>query len=371
MDKNVNDMKKIILSLILALVAMTATAQTKVEYSETVELLSILARTADYPEYSMDLAGQYTKDTETWFAPYKQHAAVALAQELHAQYGIGYERVMNMAVHLDINKGQLTLIGNRAELNNGVNNGWQNVDVDDFLDKLNQFYRDTHFHKFFEQHRAFYDDGVKHFENEVLPKFHQDWYSRFYGTEALGHFHIVINFTYGCHNNGVNRQLPGQPLEVFAIMGYQLNPATTQPQWYPDILIHEFNHSFVNPLLDNTTNAALIEKVGQRLYMWAQPEMNNQAYNDWHIVINESIVRAAVFIYMKDNGLIGKQTLNDIFNETWRNGFRWTPELVNSLRTYANNRDKYKTLNDYYPEIVKCIEQYVIAEATRMQNALK
>ena len=38
--------------------------------------------------------------------------------------------------------------------------------------------------------------------------------------------------------------------------------------------------------------------------------MNNQAYNDWRIVINESIVRASVFIYMMDNGLITKKTLN-------------------------------------------------------------
>lgn len=364
-------MKKIILSLFLAILAITATAQIKVEVSETVELLSILARTAGYPEYSMDLAGQYTTDTETWFAPYRQHAAVALAQDIRAKYGIGYERIMNMAVHLDIEKGKLALIGNRAELNNGVYNGWQNVDVDDFVEKLNQFYKDTRFHKFFEQHRAFYDEGIKNFETEVLPTFHQEWYAGFYGTEAPGQFHIVINFTYGRHNNGANRQLPGQPFEVFAIMGYQLNPATAQPQWFPDILIHEFNHSFVNPLLDNATNAALIEKVGQRLYTWSQPEMNNQAYNDWRIVINESIVRAAVFIYMKDNGLVSKQTLNDMFNEIWRNGFRWTPELVANLRYYANNRDKYKTLGDYYPEIAKCLEKYIIDEAGRMQNALK
>lgn len=364
-------MKKLILSLILTLGAITATAQIKAEVNETVELLSILARTAGYPEYSMDLAGQYTKDTEAWFAPYRQHAAVALAQELHNKYGIGYERVMNMAVHLNVEKGKLTLIGNRAELNSGVYDGWKNVDVDAFVDKLNQFYKDTRFHKFFEQHRAFYDEGLKHFENEMLPKFHQDWYARFYGTEAPGQFHIVINFTYGRHNNGVNRQLPGSPLEVFAILGYQLNPTTAQPQWFPDILIHEFNHSFVNPLLDNAANAALIEKVGQRLYMWSQPQMNNQAYNDWRIVINESIVRAAVFIYMKDNGLVDKQTLNEMFNEIWRNGFRWTPELVNCLRNYANNRNQYKTLGDYYPEIAKCLGQYITAEATRMQNALK
>jgi hypothetical protein len=48
------------------------------------------------------MAGQYTKDTEAWFAPYKQHAAVACFQSLHNQYGISYDAVMSMAIHLDI-----------------------------------------------------------------------------------------------------------------------------------------------------------------------------------------------------------------------------------------------------------------------------
>ena len=127
-------MKKIILSLILAIAAtLTATAQQiKVEVSETVELMSILARTAGYEEYSNDLAGQYSNDTEAWFAPYKEHAAAALARDVRAKYGIGHERVMNMAIHLSIDNGKIVLIGDRKELNNG----WQNVDLDDFVKRL-------------------------------------------------------------------------------------------------------------------------------------------------------------------------------------------------------------------------------------------
>ena len=140
-------MKKIILSIILALAAIfTATAQIKIEVSETVELMSILARTAGYEEYCNDLAGQYTKDTENWFTPNKEHTAVALAKDIRAKYGIGHERVMNMAIHLSIENGKIVLIGDCAELNNG----WQNVDLDDFVKRLNKFNKDTRFHEFFE-----------------------------------------------------------------------------------------------------------------------------------------------------------------------------------------------------------------------------
>ena len=89
------------------------------------------------------------------------------------------------------------------------------------------------------------------------------------------------------------------------------------------------------------------------------------------VLNNMNEIKVYHSVDMMDNDLVDKQTLNEMFNEIWRNGFRWTPELVNCLRYYANHRDQYKTLGDYYPEIAKCLGQYITAEATRMQNALK
>lgn len=360
-------MKKAIITTLLALLTISATAQIKVEVSEPVELMSILSRTAGFQEYSTDLAGQYTKDTEAWFAPYKGHPIISYYQRLHDNHDISYDAVMSMAVHLDISKGKVKFLGEKSDLEKR----WKNVDVDDFIARLNQFYTDTRFHEFFEQHRSFYDEGLKSFETNVMQFFHQDWYAQFYGTEPTELFRIVIGFTYGDHNNGVSRQLKGQPKEVFAICGYRLQPTTNQPVWDAALLIHEFNHSFVNPLLDNAANVALMEKTGMKLFQFSQPEMEQQAYSDWNTVINESVVRAAVFIYMLDNGLVNKNTPNFMFSEMWRKGFRWLPELVTSLRHYATHREQYKTLGDYYPEIARCLNKYIEDEVGRIQKSLK
>ena len=360
--------KKKVLSLILfAMVAFACQAEIKVEVSETVELMGVLSRTAGFDEYCQDVAGQYSKDTEMWFASYRQHPTVVYYQELRNKYGIGYDRVTNMGVHLEISKGKVKLAGDREELDNG----WQNVNLDEFVDRLNKFYKETRFHDFYEQHRAFYDEGLKDFETNVMPVFHQDWYSRFYGNEASEQFHVLIGFTLGRNNNGARRQLEGKPKDVFAVMGYNINPQMGRPSWDASILIHEFNHSFVNPLLDIPANAAKMEKVGAKLFLFSKFLMERQAYNTWQIVINESIVRAAVYIYMRDYGLINKGTLNFLFDEVWNNGFQWVPELVESLRYYASHREEYKTLNDYYPEIVSCLSKYITDEALRLQKVLK
>ena len=389
-------MKKNIITIIfLALLALTATAQPmkqrvqsdacitsaerqqrktesqiRVEVSEAVELMSILARTAGNKEYNMDMAGQYTKDTEVWFAPYKQHAAVVCFQNLRDQYGISYDAVMSIAIHLDIDGGKVKFLGEQADLEKR----WSNVDIDDFIDKLNTFYIDTRFHNFFEQHRMFYDEGLKEYEANVMTYFHQEWYARFYGTAPTDRFRIVIGFTCGGGNYGPSRQLPGQPREAYAICGYYINPQTGKPYGeganMGTTLIHEFNHSFVNPLLNNETNASLIATTGQKLHKFSAYAMERQAYSDWQTVINESIVRAAVILYMLDQDFDQKQVLNELANQVCRS-FNWMPELVTSLRYYAAHRDQYPTLNDYYPEIARCLSKYIEDEVGRMQKALK
>ena len=57
-------MKKNIITLLLALFAVAGHAQIKVEVSEVVELMAILSRTAGFEEYSLDVAEQYSTDTE-------------------------------------------------------------------------------------------------------------------------------------------------------------------------------------------------------------------------------------------------------------------------------------------------------------------
>ena len=387
-------MKKTILIIFLALLTMSASAQLmeqreqndapissadsrqqkteaqiKVEVSETVELMAILSRTAGFQEYCMDMGGQYTKDTEAWFADYKSHSIIAYYQDIRAKQGVSHDAVMSMAIHLEISKGEIKFIGEKAKLDR-----WKNVDIDDFVVRLNDFYKATRFHEFFEQHRAFYAEGLRIYEANVMKYFHQNWYAKFYGVEPIEQFRIVIGFTNGGGNYGPSRQLPGQPKEVFAICGYYIDPQTGKVyedgMSYASTLIHEFNHSFVNCLLENETNATMLKDIGQNLLRLSPIGMKRQNYAAWNIVLNESVVRAAVIIYMLDNGYSAEQLQQEMFDQVCRD-FRWMPELVGSLRYYAAHRDQYKTLNDYYPEVARCLSGFLDSETERMMKPLK
>ena len=362
--------KKIIFTCLLAITALTSAAQIKPEVSETVELMAILSRTAGFREYAMDMGGQYTKETEEWFAPYENHPAVEFYQEQREKYGISHDAVMTMAINITTDDGTVKLMSDKASLGQR----WKNVNVDAFIPLLNQFYTDTRFHEFYKRHLPFYEEGLRNYETNVMPYFKQEWYTKFYGNEPTERFRVVIGFTNGGGNYGPSRQHAGQPKEVFAIAGYYVNPDTGKAFEsgldYASTLIHEFNHSFVNPLLEEEGNASLLQSTGQGLLKVSSYSMQRQAYNSWQTVVNESIVRAAVIIYMMENDFAERQIQQEMLDQISRN-FQWMPELVECLRTYTGKREQYPTLNDFYPEIARCLNNYLKKEQERILKAVQ
>ena len=347
--------------LVLALIAMTMQANVKVEVSETVELMSILSRTAGYQEYNMDMGGQYTDDVEAWFAPFKDHPIINYYQGLRENYGIAYNAPMDLAVNLVIDGGRLKFVGDKS----CMDGRWTNVDLGGFVDLLNQFYTDTRFHDFFEQHHDFYHEILRQYETNVMQYFHQDWYPRFYGTEPGEVFRLILGFINGGQNYAARRQFPGQPKENFSVCGYWTHPqmgSVLDPEnakkYAAPTLIHEFNHSFVNHLQDIEKNAKLLGDIPYQLLNQNFEIMQQQAYPEGKTVFNESVVRAATILYMKENGFSPHEVSEEL-NDQLGCGFSWMPELVTAMNDYNSHRNKYPTLNDFYPQIAKVLKQYL------------
>lgn len=366
-------MKKNILLSLLAVIALTMQAKVEVEVSETVELLSILSRTAGFQEYNMDMGGQYTVDVENWFAPFKDHPMVAYYQGLRDNFHIGYNAPVSLAVSLEIKDGKIMMVGKKELLDDR----WQNVDLDDFVARLNQFYTDTRFHEFYNQHQPFYQDILRKYDTNVMQYFLQDWYARFYGEEPSEKYRVIIGFTNGGQNYGADRQVPGMPKESFSICGYWTHPQMGSvldqenvKKYAAPTLIHEFNHAFVNPLIENEKNAAILGNIPQALLELNSDIMRQQAYPEGKTVFNESVVRAATIIYMMDNGFSPEELNQELTDQVTR-GFTWMPELVTAMRDYSSHRSKYRTLNDFYPQIAKVLNKYVQNEKKRFDKALK
>ena len=359
--------RRFLLFTILVFVAFKLPAKLRVEVSETVELTSILATLAGYDEYNQDYGTSYKQDVMNWFEPYRDHVAVDYFSRLRSHNNIMYDAVASMGIHLYIEDNQIKMQQNITLMDSrclGVNH-------DELVRYLNRFYKDTNFHGFFMDHQSLYDTYVNSFKQNVVPYIVEEWYPKFYGTESKDNYVVLLAFNNGYNGYGPRRQLSDGTCEAFSVLGVYSGMDFSMNSWdHASTIIHEFNHSYVNNLLDDSpANQNLMKEIGEWLYELTMWSMNNQAYTTWQTVINESIVRAGEIMYMFDNNYTAEQIDEKVKYEISRS-FLWTPELVEQLRYYSQHRDIYKTLGDFYPELAKCLNSYVEKEKERLDRCI-
>ena len=93
--------------------------------------------------------------------------------------------------------------------------------------------------------------------------------------------------------------------EVYAIPGvYQVDSKgdPTFAAGYLENLVHEFVHSYANPLVDQSGDG--MEKPGAAIFNTVADAMRMQAYGTWKILLYESMVRASTARYvLEHNGI--------------------------------------------------------------------
>lgn len=325
----------------------------KPRVDKNVELLSIVARLAGYDEYCSTRFKVYTDKIENYFKDYSEHEVIKYLQHLRTERGIGYDAVMTMAIHLDEDLNpRIKFSDNTPDLR------WGKDNANTFVQLLKDFYNDSNFNEFFEANKEIYLEASKRFL-PVYESLDLNWYSTFYGKEPSEKFIIINGLGNGHNNYGVSFSPNNEQKEVYAIMGAwnidSLGMVIFPPNNYFSTLLHEFNHSFVNHLIDK--NEILFKDSGEQIFGIVKDEMTNQAYGNWKIVCYEALVRASVIKYMKDHNFSETEINNEILSQISK-GFIWIQSLVEELEKYDSKRDTYPTLESYIPELAKAYKNF-------------
>lgn len=354
---------KICLFLLLLLMSCATQAEVdslSVEYLEEVELTSIMARTAGFREYCTDFAEEYNEETTAWFTPFSNHLAIQYLQSLRDRYHISHDAFATLALHLEKRDGNYVLRNNTEQFSDR----WASVDKDSLLAMINAFYKDSRFHDFFERHRAFYEVRCRAYTPALVDSLDIGWFERFHGIHG-DKFHIVLAFTNGQHNYGPSLATD-KGRENYAMAGYVstrlilLNGFTIH-SLYSDMIIHEFNHSFINPLLRDSTFRQAMQPLGEEMLRRSYHTMTNMQYGRWDIVVNETLVRAATLLYKKAHGCPPSE-IERLIHEEESHGFRWMTDAVASLEYYEQHRSSYPTLHDYYSKLTDDLRRSLFME---------
>ncbi|MDF2515761.1 MAG: hypothetical protein K0R59_1057 [Sphingobacterium sp.] len=320
---------------------------------ERIEILSIVFRLSGNQEYNSDVFKRYIDRVNEHYGPFKEHELITFVKKVKNENGIGYDAVMSMAIHLD---DKFNLKQKNSE--ETLDKRWSKDNAVQFATLLQKFYRDSNSKRFFQKNQALYNEVQKRF----LPIYeHIDlgWYPKFYGKEPSEKFLIVNGLGNGGGNYGVSIKNPRGYKEVYAIMGTwsmdSLGMAEFPLQSYFPTLLHEFNHSFVNYLLEKDT--IIFRDSGEKLYSVVKEKMNRQAYGSWQTTLNEALVRAAVIKYQKDHNFSSEEISRET-NEQLDRGFLWIEKLVDELDNFDRQRDRYPTLENYMPVLAKAYQSY-------------
>jgi hypothetical protein len=127
------------------------------------------------------------------------------------------------------------------------------------------------------------------------------------------------------------------------------------------VVVHEFCHSYANPLVDR--HAKELQPAGEKLFHMVAAEMDRQFYGHWKAMLCESLVRASVLRYQE------RYAYRNVVWQTLRaekaRGFLWIEELSNLLGEYERRRTEYASLDGFFPQIVKFLNDFADKAAAR------
>jgi len=347
--QKMKNMKRLI-TLSLIILSLQNFAQVKQltevpKVDRRIELLSIVFRLAGNKEYNATFFKKYTDKVESHFMPNKEHEIIQFARELRVNKRISYDAVMSMAIMLDKDLNPL------IDFSITQPERWSKDDAIKFVKLLKKFYKDAKCKEFFNDNEALFQEVETRFR-PVYDKLDLNWYHSFYGEKGNENFTIIVSIGCGTQNYGPSYMLPNSEKKAFAILGtWKVDesgmPVYNQSEYLPTIL-HEFNHSYVNPLLAKHNES--FEESGKEIYKVVEHEMSQQAYSNWQIMLNEALVRASVIKYFIDHGA-SESEIQMMLNNEINKGFLWMNGLVDELKKYGNQRNNYPTLESYIPNL--------------------
>lgn len=357
-------MKKTLCLLAVALLAAVqihAGRTVRVEYSEMTELVSVVAYMAGTPGYVWDgkLVEEYRAEVDSAFGGMKSHEAVRFVADSLAPRGFGWDFPMDIAL--------------RFEADGGVIRMRHDITTDRFADRisashaeklvclLDDFYRESRFHDFFLSHLPLYRE-CEAAMRKVVDRIDMTWYDSFFGTNPEAQFCVYPGLLIGPANYAVRQSMDDGGEVVNAIMGCCSRNAAGEVfyglEYTLPVLIHEFNHSFCNPL--NKACWDSLKEKSEEIYNRAPQFYASIAYGAPELVMNETFVEACVIRYLQthDTG-IGNDLIEKLVSiDEEEKKFLLIRPLIKILAEREARPDLYPTMLQFIPKIVDNVREY-------------
>ena len=366
-------MKRALSVLLCAiLTALTSFAQKPVpaHFDECVDLMATVWRLSGAEEYNLCRVPQYAHEVDSVFAEYKEHPAVQMARQYQRESGIGYDAVASYGLHLTVTEDGIVMFNeNFLGGSDDSFDRWTEEQKKEFLEPLNDFYHQTHFHDWFLQQKELHMQVEKAFD-AINQHVDYDWFSHYFGPQSGSTFRIVLSLLVGPNNYGCSAQLKDGSNALSPVIG-NCQTAEDGSVYYNanavlPIVIHEFCHHYCNPL--NGKFWSMMSQPADKVFKEREQQLRQSAYGSALIMMNETFVRASVIRYMKMHYPQAEESA--LVKEEEKQGFILTQTLCDVLKQYEQQRDKYVTMTDFMPSLVKAVNDFDLKQYKKQQKEM-
>lgn len=365
-------MRKIISTLLCAVLAaasclaspsITAFVDEKQELSATVWIL------AGCEEYDRGVYPPYYRDIRRYFRKFKSHPVMDFIRQMRdapdSVYVVSYNSVPCAAELLYIEDGHVKVRDDVdiAEYFHTQDPRWTEENFLKYAALLDDFYVKSDYHRFFEKHSKLYAEYADSLQAGMRRLIDPDWFQDVYGKQ-LPVVAVCISPAYARNNYGsidtlTQRLLGYDRTGYYPIIGVSSKPKYASNMYINgNVIIHEISHSFTNPILESYENEE--QEVGRIICPYMEQELYWAGY-DWQSLYGEFFNSLMTNLYLKDvyPPLLGRSISAD-----QNHGFVWMKEAVDFMDRFSENRDKYRTIDDFMPEFV----EYMRSVASRMDS---
>lgn len=139
---------------------------------------------------------------------------------------------------------------------------------------------------------------------------------------------------------------------------------------YRAIVVHEITHAFITDVIVNEPHKSDINRYDSLYTPLLDSMMQEQGYGDWWGFVNEHLVRTA---HVRILERMDKKEAAELREEDVKEaGFVLEPDTEELMKEYESNRNKYKTIDDFLPLLIRQLgtfnRQYIDDKLKALQN---
>lgn len=296
-------------------------------------------------------ANVYKNTIDEKLGTLKNHRAVILFDTISKKYNFSYYRPVEWILQYSEFPEFKKVKRKSDENDETVTNGKDDL-LEEFRTELIKFNQDSLFQKYLKATKPLNEKVIKKVLESKTIKFLPDYLEEYYGTKLSSYNLILSPFL---HSGGYNSEIINEKgeKEVYAIIGpngeIDFLPHFDKDYLETDMILHEFGHSFVNPLTRK------FEKEIQSLKNKYYDEKlikngRHQGYGLWEYVFNEILLRSIVINITRSK--FGNQKANELLEFEKSIGFDMVEIICEKLKIYEKNRRKYKNFETFLPILI-------------------